>query len=89
MVEEDVQVKRKKSPTNLHVQDVGGRDFLSKPILITDDGNFIISCQDFKVNVFSAQTGLPVKSINTGKILSIALSGNAGEVPTRNIRKIL
>lgn len=88
MVEEDVKVKRNKNHPDLTIQDVGGRDFLTKPVLLTKDGNFIISCQDFKIYIFSSQTGLPVKSINTNKILSIALSERPGEVVVAGLRSV-
>jgi len=65
---------------NLVLKLCGGRDFLSKPVELSSDGKYIFCAEELKVTMFSAQSGLPIKSVNTGKILSIALSDQPGQL---------
>lgn len=58
----------------------GGRDFLSKPVQLSSNGKYIFCAEELKVTMFSTQSGLPIKSVNTGKILSIALSDKPGQL---------
>lgn len=73
-------VGRTENAVKLTVQDCGGRDFLSRPILLSEDGNYVFANETDKVTIFSAQTGIPVKTIFTGEIFCMSLTGTAGQI---------
>ncbi len=57
----------------LQEQHCGGRDLISNPLLTSPDGKLIFVRDYNKVTVFNADTGQPVRELNTGASLGIAL----------------
>ncbi len=62
------------SDEKLQDQHCGGRDLISYPLLISPDGKLIFVRDNKKVTVFNAETGQPVRELNTGAAVGIALN---------------
>jgi WD40 repeat protein len=58
----------------LQVQNCGGRDLTSNPLLMSADGKLVFTSGDKKVTVFNTETGQPVRELNTGTVVSLALN---------------
>ena len=59
---------------NLSVQNCGGRDLSSNPMLVSVDEKHIFCCGDKRVTIFSIETGQPIRELGTGPIVSLAIS---------------
>jgi len=59
---------------NLSVQNCGGRDLSSNPVLVSVDEKHIFCCGDKRVTIFSIETGQPIRELGTGPIVSLAIS---------------
>eukprot|EP00088_Acartia_fossae_P031144 TRINITY_DN3208_c0_g1_i1.p1 TRINITY_DN3208_c0_g1~~TRINITY_DN3208_c0_g1_i1.p1 ORF type:complete len:815 (+),score=79.54 TRINITY_DN3208_c0_g1_i1:51-2495(+) len=64
----------------LMVQLCGGRDLVSRPLLMSLDGKYIFTAGDNKVTVFNTETGLPLRELNTGATVKLGLTQNASEL---------
>ncbi len=58
----------------LQVQHCGGRDLISNCLLISQDGKLIFVNGEKKVTVFNAETGQPIRELNTGSAVGLGLN---------------
>ena len=70
------------------VQTCGGRDLVSRPLLMSRDGKHIFTAGDKKVTVFNTETGLPVRELNTGPTVKLGLTQNASELVVAGLNAV-
>jgi len=57
----------------LYVQNCGGRDLISNPMLGSLDGKYIFTSGAKKVTIFSTETGQPIRELATGPNVGLAI----------------
>jgi len=73
-------------PEEIDIAECGGYDFLSSPLILVENGKYLLSVDKKKVTMFSTQTGLPIKTIHTGEMLSICESDVEDEFLVANTK---
>ena len=58
----------------LQIQHCGGRDLISNRLLISPDGKLIFVNGENKVTVFNAETGQPIRKLNTGAAVGLGFN---------------
>merc|ERR1719233_50166 len=89
----DLKLTRQKSKNDGNVdtwvmKEVSGIDLISRRIVVTDDGKYILVNSGNKVLVYSVASGQLVRELDTGKVLAMQKGSKEGEVMIATKKKL-